>query len=214
MISRNHLFREIDVFANYFFRGIDVPEKSFFFRGIDVVAKSLFSRNRLKLYLIWFEKLTRNSAKNTYGSVQVEINIIGENGEVYSEDIDDDDDYDYDDDIENMLRSCRYDPKLQQIIHVEGGSCTIPVPSLDQMRSVSQSPGAEQGQVPRPSQREDCPETCDCGNSPEWADCSHASNSQRCKFQTCNSKFKKNRRKYFLRFYICANNGSAYSDSS
>ena len=144
----------------------------------------IVSGNRLKLYLIWFENLTWNSAKNTYGSVQVEINIIGENGEVYSEDIDDDDDYDYDDDIENMLRSCRYDPKLQQIMHVEGGSCTIPVPSLDQMRSVSQSPGAEQGQVPRPSQREDCPETCDCGNSPEWADCSHASNSQRCKFQT------------------------------
>ena len=131
--------------------------------------------------------MTAYSAKNTYGSVQVEINIIGENGEVYSEDIDDDDDYDYDDDIENMLRSCRYDPKLQQIIHDQ--SCTVPVPSLDQMRSVSEKPGAKEGQMPRPSGREDCPETCDCGNSPEWADCSHASNSQRCKFQARNSKF-------------------------
>lgn len=89
------------------------------------------------------KKVTSYSAKNTYGSVQVEVNIIGENGEVYSEDIDDDDDYDYDDDIENMLRSCRYDPKLQQIIH--DGSCTVPVPSLDQIRSVSQTTPIQEG---------------------------------------------------------------------
>ena len=88
-------------------------------------------------------KFTLYSAKNTYGSVQVEVNIIGENGEVYSEDIDDDDDYDYDDDIENMLRSCRYDPKLQQIIRDE--SCTVPVPSLDQIRSVSQTTPVQEG---------------------------------------------------------------------
>ena len=42
-----------------------------------------------------------------------------------------------------MLRSCRYDPKLQQIIRDE--SCTVPVPSLDQIRSVSQTTPVQGG---------------------------------------------------------------------
>ena len=66
-------------------------------------------------------------------------------------------------------------------------------------------------------QREDCPETCDCGNSPEWADCTHNSNSQRCKFKAFFSlKFWKQPvwLKFIFRFHIGSNNGTSYSNSS